>query len=70
MKIRRVQKTYTRAIIKTKFKQKSYIKANIQNQINLVDNFDRGSLLKTSKPFQVDIISFFVTCNPSLPNIK
>ena len=35
-----------------------------------VDNLDKGSLLKVPNPIQANKIPFFVTYNPSLPNVK
>ena len=50
--------------------QKGYKEANIQNQIFMVDNLDSKLFLITSKPIHMDIIIYFLTCNPSVSNVN
>ena len=53
-----------------RFVEKGYNELTIRKQIERVDHLDRSLLLKHCKPKRKDTVSFSLTYNPILPNIK
>ena len=66
--LRGIQETFQDLI--KRFVEKSYNESTVRKQTERVNHLDRSLLLKHCKSKRKDTISFSVTYNPVLPNIK